>query len=215
MATHLIKGTRNYFISSQGYVFKIENGKEVRCKPRLTPKSKEVMVFIDGKDYNLLYLMIEYFFGEIKPTDTIKHTVNKDLEINYTSIKIRTATGNDELSAHEEKLMSDFNCQIKANSANSRAMDKITGIEVLKVLQVSNFKCVYCGTELHPKKFHLDHFQSLHKGGKNVFANLVASCNRCNIMKGALEGKEFYLSCCRIAKNYFYKDDIPKPKNLQ
>lgn len=206
---HQIRGTKNYFISEAGFVFKIENGKEVKVKPRLTPKSKEVRVFIDNRDYNLLNLMIEYFIGDLKPTDTIRHKVNKDLEINLTSIKIRPALGNSGLSRERESLLNKYNCQIKATSANARAIDKITGIEVLKTLEVSDFKCVYCNTDLKPHNFHLDHFQSFFKGGKNVFANLVASCNRCNIMKGALEGKEFYLHCKRVAEKYLYKSDIP------
>jgi len=209
MKTHLIKGTRNYFISSNGYVFKVEKGKEIRCKARLTPKSKEVRVFVNGKDCNLLYLMIEYFFGEIKPTDSIKFKINKNLEISYNSIRIRSAIGNDKLSAHEEKLLFDFNCHIKATSANARAMDKITGIEVFKVLQISDFRCVYCGCQLHPKTFHLDHFQSLHKGGKNRFRNLVASCNICNLMKGAMDGNEFYAMCKKIVSKYLYANNLP------
>lgn len=206
---HQIRGTTNYFISEGGFVFKIENGREVRVPARLTPKSKEVRLFIENKDYNLLNLMIEYFIGDLKPTDTIRHKVNKNLEIPLGSIKIKPALGVSGLSVEREALLNKYNCQIKATSANARAIDKITAIEVLKTLEIAEFKCVYCSTELKPYNFHLDHFQSFFKGGKNVFANLVASCNRCNIMKGGLEGKEFYLHCKRVADKYLYKSDIP------
>lgn len=201
-----IKKTRNYFISTAGYVFKIENGKEVKCKVTKTPNTKEIRIFIEKKQCSLLYLMIEYFIGDLKPSDIVRFTANKDLEIPLTSIRITKATGGN-LSPEEEAQMFKFKCDFKARSANMRCDDKITTAAVYKVLAISGFKCVYCSDTLHPNSWHLDHFTSISRGGKNMLENLVASCGTCNIMKGALDGRQFYKKCKQIVENYLFKKE--------
>ena len=106
--------------------------------------------------------------------------------------------------------MFQYKCFEKANSANSRSEQKISATEVYKVLQVCSKKCVYCQSKLHPNDWHLDHFTSLSTGGKNIFENLVGSCSRCNLMKGSLDGWQFYSKCLSIVANFIYKGAMTK-----
>jgi hypothetical protein len=56
-----------------------------------------------------------------------------------------------------------------------------------KVLSASNFKCTRCGNSPatdHGCKLHIDHVMPFSKGGKTVFENLQALCDKCNLGKG-------------------------------
>ena len=44
-------------------------------------------------------------------------------------------------------------------------------------------KCGYCGTPLMDK-FHIDHIEPFHDGGKCEDENLMAVCISCNLQKG-------------------------------
>ena len=52
-------------------------------------------------------------------------------------------------------------------------------------------RCWYCGCELHPDHFHVDHQIPKSSGGSSDIDNLVASCERCNMVKGTLSIEEF------------------------
>jgi hypothetical protein len=64
----------------------------------------------------------------------------------------------------------------------------------LDSLQEERDCCPYCGTnfdDVQPTKFndtpmHLDHMDSLHKGGEHSIRNTVYCCGPCNIKKGKL-----------------------------
>jgi 5-methylcytosine-specific restriction endonuclease McrA len=50
------------------------------------------------------------------------------------------------------------------------------------------FRCVYCGRDLHgvgPQDLTLDHVRPWSKGGENVPENLVTACRHCNCARGA------------------------------
>lgn len=50
-------------------------------------------------------------------------------------------------------------------------------------------KCRYCGTSLGIG-WHVDHLYPKSRGGSNAISNLVASCPRCNMTKGARTPEE-------------------------
>lgn len=216
MPVRPIKKTNNYFISTEGFVFKIVDGKEIICTPKQTPISKEIQVFINNKPYNLLYLMMEYFIGDINQNQSYKFTITKELTIPANSIIIKNRLAKEDLLPPEVADMFKYKCHAKASSANSRHEQKISPVDVYKTLAVHDFKCVYCNTCLHPNNWHLDHFNSIHKGGHNMFENIVPSCGVCNIMKGALDGFQFYKRCKMVVQNYLFKDNVSidahKPK---
>jgi hypothetical protein len=207
MPVYPLLKTRNYFISSEGFVFKIENGKEVRVQPYQTKKSKEVCVFIDKKPYNLLHLMIQHFIGNLKITDKLKFTITKDLTIPLNSIIIKPALGKvGGLTPEQEAEMFKYRCSFKANAANSRCEHKLTTVQVYTTLLIHEFKCIYCGEKIKPTNWHLDHFTAVSKGGRNILENIVPSCAECNMMKGAMDGQQLFVRCIRILKNYMFRD---------
>ena len=54
-------------------------------------------------------------------------------------------------------------------------------------------RCVYCATPLERETATLDHVYPRAHGGTNMPGNLVASCVRCNRLKGDLLPQEFFL----------------------
>ncbi len=53
-------------------------------------------------------------------------------------------------------------------------------------------RCVYCGTALGLENATLDHVIPLSRGGSHLPGNLVAACQPCNQLKGALLPTEFF-----------------------
>jgi hypothetical protein len=199
-----IKHTKNYFISSSGYVFKTYLRKEIKVPAFFNESRSDVFVNIEGRVLNLLYLMCEHFNITQSDTETLKYTVNENLEIPLGSIIKRRRTL--DLTDADYALIKAYKCAEKSNAANQRALDKITPSVVLRVLKMYNFRCVYCNCEISSKLWHLDHYYPLSKHGKNILENLVSSCDRCNIMKGNQTGEQFYSRCAQIVKNFmFYK----------
>lgn len=196
---HLIKGTTNHFISEAGYVFKVENNNEVRLKIIKKDKHTNPYVIINGKQCDLLYLMIEYFTKGYKPTDRIKFTVVEGAnEIPASSIFIKPFTNVYAMSEDDKIMFSKFRCEGRSISANARCSEKVSPLEVFEALKVTGFKCMYCDCDLKPHLWHLDHYIPLSKKGKNVFENLVPACRKCNLMKSSMEPLHFISHCARI-----------------
>lgn len=199
-----INKCHGYFIAKEGYVFKTENAKDVRIPAVQSPKSKDVYVSVRGKNMNLLHIVLEHFHPEIKYNDKIKFRITYDLRIPADSVKLIALKL--DLDPEDEARLYKYSCDRKCHSANARSKDKLTAIQVYTTLKIHQFKCVYCGCTILCKNWHLDHFVSLHKGGTNRFENIVPSCPECNLMKGPLEGFEFYNRCSRIAANFMFSD---------
>jgi len=51
--------------------------------------------------------------------------------------------------------------------------------------------CIYCGEELKPANFSVDHEVPTSRDGSWTAKNIRFICVRCNQIKGALTGKEF------------------------
>ena len=47
----------------------------------------------------------------------------------------------------------------------------------------SSGRCWYCGVDLNPALFHVDHVTARNNGGTNDMSNLVAACPPCNVTK--------------------------------
>lgn len=200
--------TNNYFIDSEGFVIKIINGREEIVVPFKSKKGKFLMVRVNDKHYNLLYIMVQHFLPELKISDNLKYRSTRDSRIPVKYISTISDFGNSELSYDDKVKIHNFKCKSKSAFANSRSKDKITFVEVYKTLCMHNFKCVYCGVLLPHNNWHLDHFNSLSNGGRNVLENIVPACSVCNIMKGPLEGNQFYVLCKKVTENYLFKSTV-------
>lgn len=170
---------------------------------RLVPnflQASKLYVRLDGKDYEVFYLMVEAFNLKIGPTDRIKYKIIRSkLLLPLQSIRIIPIAGREFFNSDEEYKMNFWNCPSKAGHSNARFADKITAYELYEALKNDSFKCHYCGNELTPEKWQIDHFNPKFLNGKNVFGNIVASCERCNRMKNTMGGQHFLATCCKIA----------------
>lgn len=52
-----------------------------------------------------------------------------------------------------------------------------------KILDDQDYCCIYCGVNLHGKIIHYDHFVPWAYSQNNAETNMLASCNRCNLVK--------------------------------
>jgi 5-methylcytosine-specific restriction endonuclease McrA len=57
--------------------------------------------------------------------------------------------------------------------------------------------CYWCDTECS-KKYHVDHYIPLSKGGEHEISNLVISCAKCNLTKNAKDPIQFANSVGRL-----------------
>lgn len=97
-----------------------------------------------------------------------------------------------------------FKCDIKAHSANQRYKDTYLSKEdVYDMLNRFDFKCFYCGDEIKPKDWQLDHFYPKSKGGKNTLENITCTCRWCNKLKNDMDGFAFIEKCKNIHQSNF------------
>ena len=53
------------------------------------------------------------------------------------------------------------------------------------------WRCTYCGRRVNRRSRHIDHSVSVANGGTDHFNNLRLACAPCNLLKGALNAREF------------------------
>ena len=197
--TEIVKpldGNHYYFIHSTGYVSEVTFTKE-RPQKNIKVQGK-IYARIRGKSKLLIDLMCKHFIGDLSYAHQITYTATQDNRIPLSNILVKKLAYPSGLSEEHGSLFAKYKCQSKADSANKRGEDKITGFDVFNCLQRTKFTCIYCHSAL-TKEWHLDHFFSLSKNGKNQSKNLAASCRMCNLMKGALDGYQFIAQCKRIS----------------
>jgi 5-methylcytosine-specific restriction endonuclease McrA len=81
----------------------------------------------------------------------------------------------------------------KANTkAQRRAVERsgLTGRELLAWKRTQDKVCHWCGKKC-AKRFHVDHYVPLSKGGLHVIENLVIACVTCNLGKHAKDPFDF------------------------
>jgi 5-methylcytosine-specific restriction endonuclease McrA len=200
----------NLFICTDGYVFKIEDGREIKVRIRQHHKSKTPIIKIGPKVYKLLDLMLEYFMPDIKIVQKVTYKCTRELHIPLRNI-VRKTIVSDGFSEADLIIMQNFRCSQKASSANLRGKGLLTAVDVFLVLQHFEYKCIYCAGDLLEDDWHLDHYIPIAKGGSNSHANIVPSCSMCNTMKGAFHAGQFYNQCRRIYDNFYYRNDKKKP----
>jgi len=206
MEINCIKPLRNFkghFIHNSGFVFYVKNGKDISVDATRDSVSNFVYVNIRGKQINLLYLMIENFLPTLMQHQHFKYSIQYGSRIPAQSIKISDVT--EGLSDLHIKVMADFSCRSRSDSANLRTGSKISPIQIANVLIKHSFLCIYCGETLNNRTWHLDHFIPISKHGLNSENNIVPSCARCNLMKSNIMPKDFYDQCRKIADNHIYR----------
>lgn len=98
--------------------------------------------------------------------------------------------------AQNVSLMRAVHASYKARRrSQERAGD--TSAEVGAWLLAAVKVCHWCGIKC-PKKYHVDHYEPLSKGGKHAVANLVIACPKCNLKKNAKDPYEFAATVGRL-----------------
>lgn len=77
----------------------------------------------------------------------------------------------------------------RVNEANRRArknanQETHTCKDVETQLKSQKYRCWWCGCDIHDS-YHVDHLIPLARGGSNNVRNIVISCPKCNMSKGA------------------------------
>jgi len=194
-----INGTKNYFISKDGFCYKTLGFKKQIIKIEIIngiPKVK-----IKNNKMNFVLLMIEYFVELESEIYKTSYKIN-DGKISLNDINITYLKSN---NSDDEKKIFMYKCREKANDNNKRVCftHKITSIDVLNCLKRNNFKCFYCNDNIKTKTWHLEHVVPISKGGLNSFDNIAPSCKICNLMKGSLFKEDFINKCYKIVNNEF------------
>lgn len=184
---------KNYFISLGGFIF--YKGDHIKLLPFI--KNGSITVNIEGADYSVLNLMLEYFFKESELVGKdIKYNSDKKYPLRIPKRMILiTGVDSEELDDNDY-----FNCASRASSANRRSKETITKSDVIRVLREDDYSCQYCGKKVKKKNWHLDHIHPLSKGGKNIVDNLCVSCSTCNLMKNSMIKHDFIHKCGSIYK---------------
>lgn len=60
-----------------------------------------------------------------------------------------------------------------------------------RILELHDYRCVYCGEQYDAADLTLDHVQPRVRGGDHSDGNLVAACHRCNAEKGGASAWAF------------------------
>ena len=94
----------------------------------------------------------------------------------------------------------------KRNKANRRLREKrgiITPDDTNEFLK-NHHTCYWCNKQINKedsRSYHLDHFVPLSKGGLNVIKNIVLSCAKCNLSKGAMMPEDFAKKIKKVINN--------------
>lgn len=203
----LIENTTNYFISDEGYCFKIVDGREKIIKSFVS--NGILKVHILNERNSIIDLMVKYFIG-LENVDHHSRIQYKKIDdrIPLKHIKIKRS---DVFDSKDEQKMFIFKCQEKATGNNCRVKNeyKLTKEDIYSSLQRTNFECFYCGAKLN-STWELDHVVPISKGGKNISTNIIPSCKICNRMKGALLFEKFISQSNRISENNSDNERLPK-----
>lgn len=75
-----------------------------------------------------------------------------------------------------------------------------------------DFTCQYCGVRYARSKLNLDHVVPKAQGGRTHWTNIVCSCVKCNLKKGARRPEEAGMKLLRQPKKPDWSQLTPMPK---
>ncbi len=71
-----------------------------------------------------------------------------------------------------------------------------------RILELHDYRCVYCGERFEPEDLTVDHVQPRVKGGDHSRGNLVACCRACNASKGGTAAWAFLAGRPALRANF-------------
>lgn len=153
----------------------------------------------EGKQHKVITIALNALGIELPEGHRITYKTTKSGFVIPKTIKIDSPPPN--LIDGDARIF-EYRCDIKAKTANARFREQISAEAIYQVLKISNFSCFYCGCQLKPDNWHLDHCIPESRRGTNTIDNIAPSCPDCNISKGRLTVKEFIHKCKRIADRH-------------
>ncbi len=84
-----------------------------------------------------------------------------------------------------------------------------------EVLKRDGFRCVYCGATANDAQLHVDHIIPSSRGGSDDPANLVTSCDRCNLGKSNVHLHESHPSMVPLDEAVSRAEDAAALANAQ
>ena len=75
---------------------------------------------------------------------------------------------------------------LKRNAEHDNYMPWLSKVKSKKM-----FICYWCSEKVTTKNLHVDHIIPLSRGGQDTWDNICASCDKCNMSKGAKTPEEF------------------------
>ena len=136
---------------------------------------------------------------QIRLKHKIYHHINKD---RLNKLHIKYYNENKEMIRQKAK---EYNNSEKGKIVAKKARikrkalvrkSKIGDIDLNKI--ISNKKCYWCNTKIIDNNYHIDHYVPISKGGEHSNDNLVLSCPKCNLTKGAKDPFIFANSIGRL-----------------
>lgn len=203
--------SNKYEISSFGRVRYSSGGKVNYCITYI--KGNDVFVKLFGSnsrenEYLVFKLMLISFFDSYYDGCRVRFKDGNRQNISLGNVKF-TKPKSVYISDDKDSI-DKWKCQSKANNSNARyrtkTLEKITKHDVYRVLQIMSFKCFYCDDALDCNTWQIDHFTPVSKGGSNNFKNLACSCEKCNTMKGTMDGHQFFSLIDKIYNSAAFKN---------
>jgi hypothetical protein len=90
---------------------------------------------------------------------------------------------------------------LQKNQANNIANNKTAK----RLYSMFDGKCAYCGVELNPDNFTIDHKNPKINGGGNEFSNLFPSCRHCNSQKSGRTINEYRLAFFNKKHKFYFE----------
>lgn len=138
------------------------------------------------------------YYRTEKHQDYIKKYYKENKDKISKRQKLRILNGDKSLKEVQKKYRQSEKGKIAEKNKYHKRRDKykngtLTNKE-LSELYKNTKKCYWCDCDINSKNTHLDHYTPLSKGGRHVLENIVLSCNKCNLEKGAKDPIDYAIT---------------------
>ncbi len=160
-------------------------------------------MFVYNEDFNIAYLDLQADIHRCrackhkvqhiskskrcKPCDNLatKERYHADIEASrkYSAIASKKYNNQHPDRARAKRRNQQYKRRTRKKKGN------VTADQWTLIKQLFNHQCAYCDKSL--KRFHMDHFIALSKGGPHIPTNVVPACPRCNISKKDRSPREY------------------------
>lgn len=165
----------------------------------------KIIEFYTGLSHNDVKNSLDELAEKAKIFVDNKNILILDSYKNYTtSITFQTKLKEELLGIDSEKIRDIVLGWLKLlqeNQANNIENNKTTK----RLYYMFDGKCAYCGAELNPDNFTIDHKIPRISGGGNEFSNLFPSCRHCNSQKSGRTIDEYRFAFFNKKHKFYFE----------